>query len=148
MTAHILLPALDEDRAATLSKRIVSDLLRAELKFDGLVLTDDLEMRAIAARHTPPEAAVLALGAGCDGVLICGANHDVHAAALEAVVRAVELNRLRRSRIEDAFMRLKRAKDRFLAASVAVRPLRGRQLRQRLGCDEHRIIADEMRRFL
>ena len=53
MTAHILIPALDEERPATLSPRIVDGLLKKKLGFDGLVLSDDLEMKAISAtlRH-------------------------------------------------------------------------------------------------
>src|SRR6185436_9310057 len=58
MTAHLFLPALDEDRPATLSRRVVSGLLREELKFDGLIVSDDLEMKAIAGRYAIPSAAV------------------------------------------------------------------------------------------
>lgn len=148
MTAHVFLPALDEQRPATLSTRIVSGLLRDELKFEGLILSDDLEMKAIANQYAVPSAAVLAIGAGCDGVLICGGNHDLHGAALEALVHAVEEERLRASRVEEALKRQQRAKERFLAVPVAARPLHARQLRQRLGRDDHRAIADEMSRFL
>src|SRR5262245_31986569 len=66
MTAHVLLPALDEERPATLSRRIVSGLLRDELGFEGLILTDDLEMKAVSAQYTIPAAAVMAIDAGCD----------------------------------------------------------------------------------
>ena len=90
MTAHVLVPSLDEQRPATLSRRIVYDLLRDELKFEGVILSDDLEMKAIAAEYAVPEAAVLAIEAGCDGMLICSGDHDTQAAALEALVHAVE----------------------------------------------------------
>src|SRR5437016_3058922 len=83
MTAHVFVPALDEQRPATLSRRVVTDLLRGELQFNGVVLSDDLEMKAIAAEYAVPEAAVLAIEAGCDGALICSGDHDVQAAALE-----------------------------------------------------------------
>ena len=69
-------------------------------------------------------------------------------AALEALVHAVETGALRMSRVEDALLRQQRAKERFLTASVASRPLQGHALRQRIGRDEHRSIADEMARFL
>jgi beta-N-acetylhexosaminidase len=71
MTAHILVPALDEQKPATLSSTIVRGMLREELGFDGVILSDDLEMKALADTYTVPEAAVQAIAAGCDGVLVC-----------------------------------------------------------------------------
>lgn len=148
MTAHVLVPALDDKRPATLSARIVTGLLREELKYDGVILSDDLEMKAIANEYAVPTAAPLAIEAGCDGVLICSGNHETQAAALESLVHAVENDHLRSSRVEDAVARQHRAKERFLTAPVAARPVRGRALRQLLGREEHRAIADEMARFL
>src|SRR5439155_13227919 len=70
MTAHILIPALDDQRPATLSKRIVTGILRQELKYEGLILSDSLdEMKAITDQYDVPSAAVLAVDAGCDGLL-------------------------------------------------------------------------------
>jgi beta-N-acetylhexosaminidase len=148
MTAHLFLPALDEARPATLSRRIVSDLLRGELKFDGLIVSDDLEMKAIAAEYSVPQAAVLAVEAGCDGLLICSADHHTQAAALEALIYSVESGQVRLNRVEDAFKRQQRAKERFLAAAMPARPAQARQLREQLGRDDHQAIADEMSRFL
>jgi len=151
MTAHVFVPALDDKRPATLSRRIVTDVLRKELKYTGVILSDDLEMKAIASEYAVPRAAVMAMDAGCDGVLICSANHDTQAAALEAIVHAVEDGTLLRSRVDDALARQQRAKERFLATGVAAaprQPARGPALRAALGRDEHRAIADEMARFL
>jgi beta-N-acetylhexosaminidase len=148
MTAHVLVPALDDKRPASLSRHIVYDLLREELKYDGVILSDDLEMKAIAAEYDVPSAAVLAIQAGCDGALICSGDHDTQAAALEALVHAVEDDRLPMSRIDDALMRHRRAKERFLASPLAARPPNGRALRAALGREDHRAIADEMARFL
>ena len=148
MTAHVFMPALDEKRPATLSRRIVTGLLREELKFGGVILSDDLEMKAIASTYEVPSAAVLAIDAGCDGVLICSGNHSVQASALEALIHAVEEERLRPVRVEDALKRQQRAKERFLAASPAPRPLEGRRIRQVIGRDAHRAIADELARFI
>ncbi len=147
MTAHVFIPSLDEQRPATLSRRVVFDLLREELGFQGVILSDDLEMKALANDYTVPEAAVLAIEAGCDGVLICSGSHDTQAAALEALVRAVEVDRLPVRRVEDALARQRRAKERFLASAVGARPLAASALRQVLGRDEHRRIADDMARF-
>jgi beta-N-acetylhexosaminidase len=148
MTAHVLVPSLDEKRPATLSSRVVTDILRRELKYEGVILSDDLEMKAVAAEYGVPSSAVLAIEAGCDGVLICSGDHDTQAAALEALVHGVEEDRLRLTRVEDALKRQQRAKERFLAMGVAARPLAGRALRSMLGREEHRVIADEMSQFL
>jgi beta-N-acetylhexosaminidase len=147
MTAHVLVPSLDEKVPATLSPHVVHDLLRSELRFDGVILSDDLEMKAVANAYAVPDAAVLALRAGCDGVLICSGDHDTQAAALEALVHAVEEERLPMSRVEDALKRQRRAKERFLAAAGS-KPPAARALRQALGRDEHRAIAEEMARFV
>ena len=95
-----------------------------------------------------PSAAVLAIEAGCDGVLICSGNHNQQAAALESLVHAVEEERLPYARVEDALMRQRPRQ--FLAASspaAGPQPLGPQALRQVLGCDEHRAVADEMARF-
>jgi beta-N-acetylhexosaminidase len=148
MTAHVFVPSLDEKHPATLSSRIVTGLLRDELKFEGVIFSDDLEMKAIANAYAVPAAAVLAIEAGCDGALICSGDHETQAAALEALIHAVEENRLSFSRVEDALARHRRAKERFLAVAAAPRPLAGRALRAVLGRDDHRAVAEEMARFL
>ena len=148
MIGHVFVPALDDKRPATLSRQIVTGLLRDELGYDGLVLSDDLEMKAIANDYPVASAAVLAVEAGCDGVLICSGAVDTQAAALEALVHAVESETLRISRVDDAIARQRRAKERFLAASVAARPPGGAALRVLLGRDEHQAIAAEMARFV
>jgi beta-N-acetylhexosaminidase len=145
MTAHILVPSLDEHKPATLSPTIVRGMLREELDFNGVILSDDLEMKAIADTYTVPDAATQAIAAGCDGVLVCSGSIDAQAAALEALIHAVEDERIPFKRAEDALARNRRAKERFLAAPVA--PGRRAPLRQVLGSDEHRRIAEEMARF-
>src|SRR6476619_2631391 len=100
ITAHVLVPALDAERPATLSRRIVTDILRDELHFDGVIFTDDMEMKAVAARWPVPEACVQAVAAGCDGVLVCSGNTDLQFATLEALIHAVEEERLPFSHIE------------------------------------------------
>ena len=146
MTAHVLVPALDEERPATLSPRIVQALLREELNYPGVVLSDDLEMKAIARSYTVPDAAVQAIAAGCDAVLICSGDVEVQADALEALVHAVEDGRIPYRRLEDALKRLRGAKERFLAAPVGSG--RSARLQHVLGCDAHQRIAEEMARFL
>ena len=146
MTAHILIPALDEERPATLSPAIVDELLKKTLGYDGLVLSDDLDMKAISGKYGVPEATVAAIAAGCDAVLMCGASQEPQAAALEAVIHAVEAGSLPLKRVEDALARHRRVKERFLAPALP-RPLSGAALRAALGRDEHQAIAAEMARF-
>lgn len=102
MSAHLLVPALDA-APATLSRRILTGLLREELGFGGLVITDALEMRAISAGVGVEEAAVGALEAGADALCI---GHDLHEEAVVAVVRAlvgaVAAGRLPLERLEEA----------------------------------------------
>jgi beta-N-acetylhexosaminidase len=148
MTAHVFVPSLDDKRPATLSRRIVTECLRNELRYEGVILSDDLEMKAIAKEYAVPAAAVMAIEAGCDGMLICSGDHATQAASLEALIHAVEEDRLRISRVEDALARQQRAKERFLASSVGARPLSGRALQAAIGRDEHRAIADQMSQFL
>ena len=150
MTAHVLVPSLDDERPATLSPRIVRAMLRDELGFGGVILSDDLEMKAIAKSYAVPEAAVQAIAAGCDGLLICSGDVDIQAATLEGLVYAVEQGRIPYKRLEDAQQRLRRAKERFLAAPVASGETarRSARLRQVLGCDAHQRVAEEMSRYL
>jgi beta-glucosidase len=108
MTAHLMLPALDPDRPATLSKPVLTGLLRQELGFDGLVVTDALVMEAITGRYGAGEAAVLALEAGADLVLMPA---DA-TAAIAAIAEAVQNGRLNRGQLEASAKRRQRALER------------------------------------
>jgi beta-N-acetylhexosaminidase len=152
MTGHLLVPAFDEANPATLSRRIVTGLLRQELGFDGLVFTDDLDMKAISGRMPRERAVVAAVSAGCDVVLLCGTDCASHASALEALVRAVEQEEIPRVQVDDSVARQRRAKQRFAAMkgsglSRDWRPMPSRELRSVVGCQAHQLIAEEMRRF-
>ena len=147
MTAHVRYPALDEDRPATLSRAVVAGLLRAELGFEGLVATDDMEMGAIARHRDIAEASVDALRAGCDLVLLCGADPAVQVAVIERLIYAVENEELSVRQVERALERQRRAKERFLVADADWRPPPARQLNALLGCDAHQAVAERMREF-
>ena len=146
MTAHILIPALDGEHPATLSPAIVDGLLKQTLGYQGLVLSDDLEMKAISGRYGHSEATVRAIAAGCDAVLMCAPDPAAQASALEAVIHAVEQKRIPMKRIDDALARQRRTKERFLAAPRPA-PATGAALRAILGRDEHQAVAAEMARF-
>lgn len=143
MTGHLLVPAFDETQPATLSRAIVTDLLRGRLGFDGLVFTDDLDMRAIADRCRPGELVASALAAGCDVGLACGPDPERQVLAIEGVIRAVESGALPLARVDEALARQDRLRARFLAGD-APRPLDGLTLRQRLATRDHLAVAEEM----
>ena len=112
MTSHVLLPALDPALPATLSPTVLG-LLRNELGFDGLIVSDALDMAGASAGRGVPAAAVLALAAGCD--LLC-VGADKTAAEVDAVIRAlvdaVESGRLPELRLAEAASRVDAAGDR------------------------------------
>jgi beta-N-acetylhexosaminidase len=121
-------------------------MLKRDLGYSGLVVSDDLEMRAISGTYGVPDATVRAIAAGCDAVLMCGASQETQAASLEALIRATEDGTLPVKRVEDALARHRRVKERFLAPAYP-RPLSGAALRAALGSDEHQAVAAEMARF-
>ena len=146
MTAHVFIPALDEERPATLSHHIVTGLLRESLGFGGVIVSDDLEMKALANQYSVTESTMLAIEAGCDVVLICSGDYDVQAEALEALTHRVETDAPFLRRAEDALQRNRQAKERYLAQPKAS-PLTPKALGQVLGQEEHRRTADAMARF-
>ena len=143
MSCHVLVPAFDETRPGTLSPAIVQGLMRDELGFDGLIFTDDMEMKAIAARMPVPDACVAAVAAGCDAVLVCSGNHDLQAATIEALIRAVEIRR--------APICARRAGAGPSAACEGAVPRAGARPRGPLGellaTDAHQAVAEQMARF-
>jgi beta-N-acetylhexosaminidase len=119
MTSHILVEALDPDRPATFSPRILQDLLRRDMGFDGLIITDALDMAGASAQTGVPEAAVRALMAGAD--LLCLGSETGPALfeqTLNAIIDAVEEGRLPMERLADAAARTATLSSRFPAAGA------------------------------
>ncbi len=108
MTGHLAVPALepDPDLPATLSSKILTGLLRKELGFDGIVVTDALDMGGVTLRFSPPEIAVRSVQAGADVLLV----PPVPDAALAALKDAVLSGRISMARIDEAVTRVLRAK--------------------------------------
>jgi beta-N-acetylhexosaminidase len=140
MTAHVLYPALDAQAPATLSKKIVTGLLRRAMGFDGVVITDDLEMQAIADRHDAGRAALKAFLAGADVLLFCR-DQDAPEQAIDALAGAVKRGRLSEARIDQSLNRILRLKERFL---LGVKPPSKSRLQDVVGCDAHRHLVEEM----
>jgi beta-glucosidase len=134
MTAHLQLPALDPDRPATLSSAVLTDLLRHDLGFGGLVVTDALVMEAISAHHGPAEAAVLAFEAGADLILM-PADAD---AAIQGMVQAVQSGRISRERLQASLERRQRA-----LAACAAPPAAGKALSADLLDELEQLVSPE-----
>lgn len=103
MSAHVVFPALD-DQPATLSRPVLTGLLRRELGFKGVVVTDALNMRAITGTVSPGEAAVWSVRAGADLLLLVG-SETVQNEVYDELNRALEDGRLSRSRVREATRR-------------------------------------------
>jgi beta-N-acetylhexosaminidase len=135
MSAHIVVPALDQ-APATISARIMTDMLRDELGFGGLAVSDGLEMRGLAGDHGVAEAAVLALAAGCDALVVGGGLSDEQIVLdiTNAVARAVEDGRLSEPRLAEAASRLDRVK--VVGETLEVERGAGREAARRAICAE------------
>ena len=140
MTAHVLYPALDSDLPATLSEPIVTGLLRHQLGYDGVVFSDDMEMKAVSDRYPPGEAALLAVRAGVDVLLFC---HDLEKAIqiFEHLCEEAEKDPAVRAQVESSNQRIGALKRRSLKtfSGVAENELAGR-----LNQFKHQRIVEEI----
>ncbi|MDR2750632.1 MAG: glycoside hydrolase family 3 protein, partial [Clostridiales bacterium] len=112
MTCHVRFPNIDPDMPATLSPKIMTQLLRVEHRFRGLAITDCLEMDAIRSKWSPGEAAILAVEAGCD-MLTFSHSFEGPMEAAKALFDAVTSGRIPRRRIEASVRRIMAAKERY-----------------------------------
>ncbi len=134
MTAHVLYTSLDDRRPATLSPYIVGDLLRGELEFQGLIITDDLEMQAIVGQYSIEEAAVEAFKAGADILLLCKDRGKI-TAAMEGLCKAVKEGQISEARLEASLRRIALIKQRFLLPSL---PVEARTAKEVVGNKTHK----------
>lgn len=110
MTAHVLYPALDPDYPATFSKRILTDLLRKEWGYEGLVISDDMGMAGALSRADLSDACIQAFAAGCDLVLVCE-HHDRHEEIIEALRKAIDKSCSLQKRAEESVNRIRKILD-------------------------------------
>ncbi|MGW5043804.1 glycoside hydrolase family 3 protein [Streptomyces griseoluteus] len=109
MSAHILVPALDPGRPATLSRPVLTDLLRGELGYQGLIVTDGMEMRAVSGTYGIEHGSVLAVAAGADAICVGGglADDETVRRLRDALVAAVRSGELPEERLADAARRVR-----------------------------------------
>lgn len=119
MVAHILCDQIDPEEPASLSKTMVTDILKGQLDFDGVVFTDDLTMGAISEKYTPDAAAVKALDAGCDMLLVCF-GYDNANDTIDAIVEAVNNGTLSEDRLDDAVLRILKMKNQYSVGSEQI----------------------------
>lgn len=137
MTAHVLVPEVDPRQPGTFSSRLVTDILKVDLGFGGVVFSDDLGMKAVSAVAPLPEATVAAVAAGCDAVLLCNSTAADQWTAIEALIRAFESGAIPQKRLDDAWRRQRRVKEHFAQAGAAP----GLAC---IGSAAHRVVAEEM----
>ncbi len=107
MTAQVLYPALDTQHPATFSEMILGNLLRDELGFQGLIITDDMGMAGSLSQADVPEACIQAFAAGCDLLLVCE-HHDRHERIIEALGEAIDRSAALQERAGQSLERLRR----------------------------------------
>jgi beta-N-acetylhexosaminidase len=149
MTAHVVFAAIDPGpgpgpgpgpaRPATLSEPVVTGLLRGKLGYRGVIVSDDLDMRAIAGHMGADVAAVAAVRAGCDALLLC-ADEANQAAAEAALIREAERDTEFRRKVGEAAQRVRALKHAH-AGNRARRPAPSRVV---VGSPEHRRLADRL----
>lgn len=136
MTAHVHYPALDEEAPATLSSPILTDLLRNQLDFQGVTLTDDMEMRAILDHQPIGDASVRAIRAGADMILICH-QQKRQQEVMAAIEQALERGELSWERLAASAARIRALKEKRLAPFQPVDPSR---VAQTVGHPRHKAL--------
>jgi beta-N-acetylhexosaminidase len=136
MIAHLLVPALDPDKPSTFSKKTVTALLREGMAFDGLIVSDALDMGALTGTYSQAEIAVRAVEAGID-ILLHPADVGM---SIAAVVSAVEQGRLTGERIRESVGRIRAAKTRLGLFDTT------RRAEAMINYEKHGLIAKEIGR--
>lgn len=121
MTAHIMLPQIDKEYPATMSKKILTDLLRDEMGYKGVIITDDLEMQAISKNWDLGEAAIKSVEAGADILLVCHTIENQQK-VYNAVVQGVNYGKIDENRIDESVRRILRLKYQYKLSDKANNP--------------------------
>lgn len=138
MTSHVMFPAWDEQWPATLSPRILKPLLRDELGFDGVVFSDDMEMKAVAGRW-PVDVQVRQATEATVDVLLCCKEPGLQMEAFEALVQLQEQSIAHERAMVDNVRRVEALRERFLREAPRWPDL------DRIGHPDHRIVAATVR---
>jgi beta-N-acetylhexosaminidase len=118
MVAHILLPEIDNEDPASLSKNVVTTMLREELGFNGVAITDDMTMGAILENYDIGDATVKAVQAGNDIVLVCHGDEN-KLKAVHSLTKAVESGAIKEERIDESVERILHLKEKYNLSSTS-----------------------------
>lgn len=105
MTSHIKFPKVDPDSPVTFSKRFIQEILRGELRYRGTIVSDDLDMKALASYYKVDEIPVLAFEAGCDIMLYCNIFEHPQI-ALDAMSKALKDQRISAKQLDESYNRV------------------------------------------
>ncbi len=122
MIAHILLPKLDAENPASFSKAVITDLLRTDMNFDGVVITDDFTMGAIAKNYDMGKAAVKSIKAGGDIVLVCH-GFDKQETVIKALLAAARSGQISQDRLDQSVYRILKLKRKYVLADTQAGPV-------------------------
>lgn len=131
MAAHILLPKIDGENPATMSKAIITDILREQMSYDGVVITDDMTMGAIIENYEIGAASVKSVEAGSDIILVAHGN-DNALAVLEKMKEAVEQGLVSEERINQSVYRILKLKQKYNLKDEAAKPVNIDELNSRI----------------
>ena len=112
MVAHILFPQIDPDNPSTLSKTIITDILKGEMGFEGVVITDDMTMGAIVENYSIGDAVVKSILAGSDLILVCH-GYENELQAIDAIRGAVEKGIISEDRIDESVYKVLKLKKKY-----------------------------------
>jgi beta-N-acetylhexosaminidase len=140
MTAHVIYNPIDPIYPGTMSRKILGGILREQLGFNGLVVSDDMQMKAIADHYGFDDAVVRAVDAGVDLLWICHTT-ELQARAIDVIAKAVAGGHLPRRRLEEAARRQDAVFARF------VKPANPKPDLDVIGCAEHQAVADRIKQL-
>lgn len=140
MSAHIINPNIDPNFPATLSSKTLKTLLRQELRYSKVIISDDMEMKAIADHYGIDEAPAMALEAGCD--LLCYRSETAARQAHEALKRALESGKLKPETVFEAVARVQDMKKEMLVPFQAVFP---QEAPKKVGLPEYTAIVEQFK---
>ena len=140
MTGHLKFPNIDPEWPVTMSTKFMKDLLRDELRYRGLAITDDLDMRALSAHYSVEEIAVRSFMAGCDILLYCN-KFDHPAIAMDALLKAAKDHKISAQQVDDSYNRVLAVKKDALTQPD---PEEFTKASERIGHADHQLLAESI----
>lgn len=138
MTGHLLFENIDAENPATFSTKFLKDLLRDDFRYQNIVVTDDLDMKALASHYPEDEIPVRALQAGCNMLLYCN-DFSKPPMALEALEKAIKDHKIDMAHIDDSYQKVIQLKQKRLADFQVPSFTEAMEV---IGCEEHRTLAE------